>query len=145
MKIDHVGIVVGSMAKAIDQWQTYFGYRQATEPVLNTRQKVVVVFLEKPGSLPVKLVEPTGPDSPVAAFARRGGGLHHLCFLCDELEPELDRLKQAGARVLTEPQPGEAFANEKIAFLFAGQGLNIELIDTLTRAGRIGSQRPVED
>jgi len=144
VKIDHVGIVVGSMAKAIDHWKTYFGYRQATEPVINTRQKVSVVFLEKPGSMPIKLIEPTGSDSPVAAHARRGGGLHHLCFSCDELGEELDRLKNAGARVLAGPEPGEAFDNEKIAFVFAGQGLNIELIDTDKRAGRIAPDGSAE-
>ena len=39
-----------------------------------------------------------------------------------------------GLRIITQPQPGEAFDNERIAFVFAQQGLNIELIDTDKKA-----------
>ena len=37
-------------------------------------------------------------------------------------------------RVLTEPQPGEAFHNHPIAFVYVNHGLNVELIDTDRRA-----------
>ena len=36
--------------------------------------------------------------------------------------------------VLAAPQPGEAFDNEPIAFVYAGQGLNVELIATDRKA-----------
>lgn len=134
MIIDHVGVVVKSIEKGIELWSRLFGYKQATEVVTNTRQQVKVVFLKKQGSIDIKLVEPVSDSSPVFALARRGGGLHHLCFKCDNLENELDRLSANGVRSLVPPQPGEAFDDENIAFLFAGQGLNVELIDTDKRA-----------
>ena len=46
--------------------------------------------------------------------------------------------KRRRPRVLAEPQPGEAFENERIAFVFSQHGLNIELIDTEKRVGRLG-------
>jgi len=137
MLIDHIGIAVRSLDDGIAHWSRTFGYHQATDCVVNTRQKVKVVFLEKPGSLQVKLIEPTDESSPIYRFAMRGGGLHHLCFRCDDLNEEIDRLTGQGLRVLASPQPGEAFDNENIAFVFAQQGLNVELIDTDKRAGRI--------
>jgi len=137
MVIDHVGVAVRSIEAGIEEWARLFGYRQATEVVVNTRQKVRVVFLEKAGSLPVKLIEATEATTPVAAFARRGGGVHHLCFRVDELRRGLAGLEAAGARVIVPPQPGEAFENEEIAFVFASQGLNVEVIDTDKRARRI--------
>ena len=136
MLIDHVGIVVKRLEEGIANWSRLFGYVQSTEPVLNSLQKVRVVFLEKEGSLPVKLLEPTDSSSPVWTFALRGGGLHHLCFKVANLENELGHLVQEGARLLVHPQPGEAFEMEQIAFVYAGQGLNIELIDTEKRACR---------
>jgi methylmalonyl-CoA/ethylmalonyl-CoA epimerase len=136
MVIDHVGVVVKSLEDGIANWSRLFGYEQITEPVLNTLQKVRVVFLEKAQSLPVKLVEPTDPSSPVWTFALKGGGLHHLCFKADNLENEMKRIDEEGARILVHPQPGEAFEMENIAFVYAGQGLNIELIDTEKRASR---------
>lgn len=138
MVIDHVGIAVCSLEDGIEHWIRVFGYQQATEIVDNTRQKVRVVFLEKPESLQVKLIEPVDETSPVYRFANRGGGgLHHLCFRCQELDAEINRIQGLGLRVLAAPQPGEAFDNEHIAFVFAQMGLNIELIDTVKRAGRI--------
>jgi methylmalonyl-CoA/ethylmalonyl-CoA epimerase len=135
MRIDHIGVVVQSIEKGVDHWEKVFGYKRMTETVLNTRQKVMVVFLGKEDSLPVKLVEPVGETSPVFDFARKGGGLHHLCFKCGSMNAELERLTGLGLRIIAPPQPGEAFDNENIAFLFARQGLNVELIDTDKRAG----------
>jgi methylmalonyl-CoA/ethylmalonyl-CoA epimerase len=92
-----------------------------------------VVFLAKPGSMQVKLIEPTDSTSPIHAFVQRGGGLHHLCFRCESVDAEVVRMEALDLRILTPPQPGEAFEDEKIAFAYAGDGLNIELIDTNKR------------
>jgi methylmalonyl-CoA/ethylmalonyl-CoA epimerase len=137
MIIDHVGIAVRSIEQAVEQWRTVFGYQPLTDVVTNHAQQVRVIFLHKVGSLQVKLIEPTDASSPVYALAQRGGGLHHLCFRCESLDAEVARLKAAGLRVLAEPQPGEAFEGEGIAFLYAGNGLNVELIDTDKRASMV--------
>lgn len=137
MIIDHIGIVVKSVTDAIKHWERVFGYKQYTEIIENTRQKVKIVFLKKENSLPVKLLEPVDRDSPVYRLARKGGGLHHLCFKCDNVMHEVTLLEEKGLRVLTPPQPGDAFDGENIAFVFAKQGVNIELIDTEKRTGII--------
>jgi methylmalonyl-CoA/ethylmalonyl-CoA epimerase len=121
----------------MEHWQRVFGYEPMTEPVTNTRQKVRVVFLRKEGSIDVKLVEPSDESSPIWTFVSRGGGLHHLCFRCGSLDGELARLNGLGMRTLYLPAPGEAFDNERIAFVYAQHGLNIELIETDKRAKRL--------
>lgn len=137
MIVDHFGIVVPSLDRGIAQWRDSFGYTPTTAPVVNSRQKVRVVFLGKEGSTPVKLVEPLDSTSPVSGLAARGGGLHHLCFRCDDLEAGVAQLVARGGRVLAAPQPGEAFEGEPIAFVFAGNGLNVELIATDRKAARL--------
>ncbi len=139
MIIDHIGIAVKSIAKGIEHWEKVFEYRKMTNIVVNSRQKVKVVFLCKENSLTVKLIEPLDETSPVYKFATKGGGLHHICFKCKGMDKELERLKEMGLRLLTPPQPGEAFGNEDIAFLYAKHGLNIELIETDIKAGRLES------
>ena len=134
MVIDHLGIVVRSLEEGMQQWERLFGYKRSSIIVTNTRQKVKVVFLSKPNSVTIKLVEPSEPDSPVSGFARKGGGLHHLCFKCDDLKSAIPLLKEEGARLMVPPEPGEAFKNHDIAFFLAGS-LNIELIDTLEKEG----------
>jgi methylmalonyl-CoA/ethylmalonyl-CoA epimerase len=133
--IDHIGVVVSSMSDGIQQWQDLFGYRRASEVIENTRQKVKVVFLTKAGSTLIKLVEPSAADSPVSAFARRGGGLHHLCFRCNDIKVEIPLLQANGARFIVPPQPGEAFNGEDIAFFLTRNNLSVELIDTMQKLG----------
>ncbi len=137
MTIDHLGIVVRSLEQGISQWKDLFGYEKNSDIVTNTRQKVRVVFLAKKGSLPVKLVEPTEQTSPAFLFARRGGGLHHLCFRCENMKTEIPRLEGKGAKFLVPPEPGEAFKNHDIAFFLVNNSLNVELIDTLEKTGWI--------
>ena len=134
MVIDHIGVVVPRIEDGLKQWTTLFGYSQMTEEVTNTRQRVRVVFMAKEGSCTVKLIEPADESSPVYRFAQKGGGLHHICFKCDNIDAAVERYKGLGLHVLSEPQPGEAFEGERIAFVFAKQGLNIELIDTEKKA-----------
>jgi methylmalonyl-CoA/ethylmalonyl-CoA epimerase len=133
LQLDHIGVQVRALEPAIRQFEQLFGYRQATEPVTNTRQQVRVVFLEKPGSIPLKLICPVDVTTPSAPK------LHHLAFRTDVLARGVEALCARGARLLSPPTPGEAFDDEPIAFLFAA-GLNIELIATDKRRQRL----PVE-
>jgi methylmalonyl-CoA/ethylmalonyl-CoA epimerase len=135
LKIDHIGIAVRSIDEALKIWQEAFGYEPMTEVVENSRQRVRVQFLKKDDSITIKLIEPLDEKSVVFPAIKNGGGsLHHLCFKCDDLEASLNFLRGKGYRVLEEPQPGEAFANEDIAFVYAKMGLNIELIETDKKA-----------
>jgi methylmalonyl-CoA/ethylmalonyl-CoA epimerase len=137
--IDHIGIAVRYLEEGIKHWETVFGYKQFTDVITNTRQKVRVTFLTKRDSLMIKLIEPTDSGSSVYPFAQRGGGLHHLCFKCENLEEEISKLSSLGLRVLVKPEPGEAFENENIAFIIDKQGLNIELVATHKKAGILES------
>lgn len=133
-QLDHVCLAVRKIAPARAVLERTLGYRPRTEPVLNTRQQVVVQFMHKEGSLDIKLIEPAGIDSPLVEFIKRsGGGLHHLAFKTEAVTDGVADLERKGAKILTPPQPGEAFDEALIAFAFIGAGLNIELIDTDAR------------
>ena len=137
MKLDHICIAVRSIDAAAEKLCPLLGYSRKTEKVTNTRQKVNVVFLARPGSLDIKLIEPFGEDSPLWQSLRKGEGLHHLCFRTDDTTLAIQDLEARGMRVLAPPAPGEAFDDALIAFGYAGCGLNIELIDTDRRRGVI--------
>lgn len=137
MKIDHVCIAVRSIDRAAEKLCPLLGYRRKTEKVTNTRQKVIVQFLARPGSLDIKLIEPFGEDSPLWRSLRKGEGLHHVCFRTDDTSRAVKSLEKRGMRVLASPEPGEAFDDALIAFGYAGFGLNMELIDTNRRRGII--------
>ena len=134
MVIDHICFAVKDIEEGISYWENVFGYRQMTGIVVNSLQRVKVVFLNKEGSLTIKLIEPLDDNKTLVNFVTRGGGFHHLCFKCENIENGLKDLKGKGLITLVPPQPGEAFNNHDIAFLWAKYGINIELIDTDEKA-----------
>jgi methylmalonyl-CoA/ethylmalonyl-CoA epimerase len=133
-RLDHICLAVRNIEPARRLLQQLLGYTARTAPVENTRQQVIVQFMRKPGSIDIKLIEPSSPQSPLAGFLRRsGGGLHHLAFWTESVTHAVAHLEKRGARIVTAPQPGEAFDDELIAFVFLGMGLNVEIFDTERR------------
>jgi methylmalonyl-CoA/ethylmalonyl-CoA epimerase len=135
MIIDHICFAVKDITEAIHYWKEVFGYNQMTSLIVNTRQKVKVVFLTKINSLQIKLIEPLEENVTLMRFVDSGGGFHHLCFKCDNISVKIKELKAQGVRLLVPPQPGEAFDNHNIAFFWAKNRINFELIDTDKKAG----------
>ncbi len=126
-KIDHVGIAV----KSIDDWLAYYRDTLGLEYLGSEEvpeQKVRVAFL-KIGESRFELLEPISDDSPIAGFLeKRGGGIHHIAVLVDDIAKTLAKHKAAGARLIdTEPRTGAH--GMKIAFIHpkASGGVLMEL------------------
>jgi len=141
MRIDHICFAVKNLGEAIEYWCNVFRYSQMTEIVSNSLQKVKVVFLVKTDSATVKLIEPADNNASLLNFVNRGGGFHHICFKCEDLNEKITELTGKGLITLVPPQPGEAFKNHRIAFMLARYGMNIELIDTDEKAGIISHEK----
>lgn len=140
LNIDHICFAVRSIDSSINKFCELMEYSIKTGKVTNTIQKVNVQFIEKLNSLDIKLIEPSCDDSPLRSFLKKGEGLHHVCFKTDDMNETIIRLTDKGARLLTGPEPGEAFDNEDISFLWLGHGLNIELINTDKRKSLINKK-----
>ena len=108
--IHHVAIVVRSIDDALPRYRALFGLEPETDPFVFESQRVRLCFLPT-GPVPaarLELVEPIDGDSGVARFlADRGEGVHHVCFVTDDLPAELERLAAAEAELIDrEPRPG---------------------------------------
>lgn len=134
MKIDHICFAVKDLKEGISYWNNVFGYCQMTDIVTNSLQKVKVVFLCKDDSTMVKLIEPLEDNKSLVNYVNRGGGFHHVCFRCSDMNDKINELTGKGLITLVAPQPGEAFNNHNIAFLLAKYRINVELIDTDEKA-----------
>ena len=137
MEIDHICFAVRDIHEGITYWTEVFEYRQMTEVIENSLQKVKVVFMSKNDSLLVKLIEPVAENQSLINFVNKGGGYHHICFRCNNIAETVSDLNAKGLLTLVSPQPGEAFNNHDIAFLLGKYGMNIELIDTEEKAALI--------
>lgn len=126
----HVGFVVASIEAARDGFAAALGGAVCTETYEDPIQRVKVAFLVPPGPSPqVELVEPAGANSPVRKFLDQGGGLHHVCYEIDRLEPELDRQKSIGSVVIRSPRPAVAFRGRRIAWIVTKERLLIEFLE----------------
>ena len=112
-RINHIGVAVKDLDAAILVYEA-MGLGVAKVVDVPT-QKVRVAFIPI-GKSTVELVQPTSPESTVAAhLEKRGEGLHHLALDVDDLEAALTELKAQGLRLIDElPRQG---AEGKIAFL----------------------------
>ena len=81
------------------------------------------------GDALVELLQPMESASPIGKFlAKRGPGIHHICFNVDDLDGTLARCRAAGVRVIDE-QPRIGAEGKRIAFLHPAStaGVLIEL------------------
>lgn len=100
LTIDHLGIAVKSLAEAKKFYQG-LGLEVHAEEV-SVGEKVRLAMLPV-GTSRIELLEPTAGDSPIAKFLdKRGEGLHHVALHVDDLPAMVERMKQAGARFISE-------------------------------------------
>ena len=112
-RIDHVAIAVGDRDQTAQSLAGLFGLTAgAREHVAG--QATDVAFLH-PGNAAdgsddraaVEIIAPAGNAALSRFLARRGPGLHHVCFAVDDLPAALAALKAAGVRLIDEtPRPG---------------------------------------
>lgn len=114
-KMDHLGIAVRSIEKAITLYRDVLGLSLAGEEVIE-EQKVRTVFFPV-GDTEVELLESTGPDGPIAKFIEsKGEGLHHIAFKVNDIHAALKELGKKGVRLI-DREPRRGAGNKKIAFL----------------------------
>ena len=134
-RIDHLGVAVASIDEALGVYRA-LGLDEVKREEVSS-QKVIAAFLPV-GDSRVELLEPTSAESPIAKFlARRGGGIHHVCFTVDDLDAALRDLAARGFRLIhREGVPGAD--GRRVAFLHpeAGNGVLIELSEQPPGEGR---------
>jgi methylmalonyl-CoA/ethylmalonyl-CoA epimerase len=116
--IHHVAVVVRSIDESLPRYRAMFGLEPETEPFVFAAQRVRLCFLPT-GPDPaarLELVEPIDADSGVGRYLdSHGEGVHHVCFLTDDLPASLDALAASEAELIDrEPRPG---AHGTVAFV----------------------------
>jgi methylmalonyl-CoA/ethylmalonyl-CoA epimerase len=126
-RVAHVGIAVSSIATALPFYRDILGLVPGTP---ETADGATIVSLPA-GDVRVELLEPLDPEGPVARFlARRGPGIHHICYRVPDLDRALDQCRAAGYR-LVDDTPRRGAGGRRIAFLHpkATAGILLELTE----------------
>ena len=112
-RIAHIGIAVPSIAEALPFYRDVLGL-VPVEPEQADGATIVALHL---GESAVELLEPARAESPIARFlARRGPGIHHLCFRVPDLDIALARCREAGYQLIDDA-PRIGAHGRRIAFV----------------------------
>eukprot|EP00062_Callorhinchus_milii_P009424 gi/632953562/ref/XP_007892485.1/ PREDICTED: methylmalonyl-CoA epimerase, mitochondrial [Callorhinchus milii] len=106
-RLEHVAVAVRELEAARGFYREALG--AAVGPALPLPAHGVTAAFVELGGCRLELLEPLGPDSPIAGFLRRnpGGGLHHICLEVSDLSSALRQLRARGVRTLSpDPRPG---------------------------------------
>lgn len=129
--LNHVGVAVPDIHKAIAMYRDVFGVTDITEPKALPPQGVTYAFVNLPSGQ-VELIEPYGDASPITRFLKNNpkGGQHHICFEVEDVHVASLAMADKGMRVLNEPRIGAH--GTLVVFLHPGDagGVLIELMET---------------
>lgn len=124
-RIAHLGIAVESLQAILPFYRDILGL---PEVPLDDADGATIAGLAAGESL-VELLEPQESQSPIGKFlAKRGPGIHHICFAVDDLDATLARCRAHGIQLIDE-SPRIGAEGKRIAFLHpkSTHGVLVEL------------------
>jgi methylmalonyl-CoA epimerase len=126
-RIAHVGIAVADLETALAFYKDVLGIVPHSPETVDGATIVALPL----GDSEVELLAPLRPDSPIGKFlAKRGPGIHHICYRVADLDAALEACRAAGYRLVDEV-PRTGAAGRRIAFVHpkATAGILLELTD----------------
>ena len=132
-RVHHLAILVESIEAARSFWEQGLGLKiESIQSVPD--QQVKVAFLPTE-NLEIELVVPVDAESKLAqVLAKRGEGMHHVCFEVDELDEKLRKLSELGVRLI-HPEPVLGADGRRMAFIHprSASGVLVELYESVKR------------
>jgi methylmalonyl-CoA/ethylmalonyl-CoA epimerase len=125
--IEHIAIAVKDLSISVPLFEKLLNttcYKKEMVPSEN----VITAFF-KTGDTKIELLQDESPGGIIEKFiGKRGEGLHHIAFEVDDIEEEIEKLKQEGFMLLNDT-PKKGADNKLICFLHpkSTNGVLIEL------------------
>ena len=130
IKINHLAIVVHDIEDSLGFWRDALGLPMGDIKEV-AQEEVKIAFLEA-GDSHVEIVQPTTEDSGIAKYlAKKGAGIHHVCFEVEDIEAALRHMADKGIELINET-PRER-DGRKYAFIHPKStgGVLVELYEML--------------
>ena len=124
-RIAHIGVAVRAFDELVPVLRDVL---EMPEVPLGNADGATIVGLAAGESL-VELLHSADEGSPIGKYvAKRGPGIHHVCFAVDDLDGMLQRCREAGLRLIDEV-PRVGAEGKRIAFLHPSStgGILVEL------------------
>ena len=124
--VAHIGVAVPDLAAA-----AFYRDVLGVEPGPPETADGATIVPIPLGDVTVELMVPHSDDSPVGKFvARRGPGIHHICFRVPDLDRALEKCRRLGYQ-LVDQTPRTGVGGHRIAFVHpkATAGILLELTE----------------
>ena len=130
--IEHIGIAVESLDGLSAIFSDILGLEYTGSEEVTDQQ--VITDMYETGNSKLEFLKATDENSPVSQFIKKkGGGMHHIALIVDDLQSSLDYLSKEGIQIIdTHPRTGaEGFS---VAFLHPKStgGILIELCEKVS-------------
>ena len=131
VKVEHIGIAVNTLAESVPLFEKLLKSQcYKTETVES--EKVNTAFF-KTGDTKIELLESIDENGVITRFIeKKGEGVHHIAFEVDNIEAEMERLKNEGF-ILLNDKPKKGADNRLVCFLHpkSANGVLIELCEEI--------------
>src|SRR2546430_3165260 len=98
-RVSHIGIAVEALADSLPFFRDVLGLSQVRFDDADGAN----IVGRKAGEPLVELLQADDPASPIARYvARKGAGIHHICFSVDDLDATLERCRRSGVQLIDE-------------------------------------------
>ena len=127
LKVEHIGIAVKSLEISIPLFEKLFNSYCYKKEMIDSESVETAFF--KQGETKIELVAATSDISPIHKFiSKQGEGIHHIAFEVENIELEMNRLKNEGF-ILLNDKPKKGADNKMVCFLHpkSTNGVLIEL------------------
>lgn len=114
-KIEHLGIAVKDLDASEKIFTDLLGAPPYKREEVDSEQVITSFF--QVGESKIELLQATSDESAIAKhIEKRGEGIHHIAFAVENIEAEIERLKNLGYTMIHNV-PKEGADGKKIAFL----------------------------
>ena len=105
-KIDHIGMVVPDIEKALEHYKNVFN-KQGSKPIVSEGQNVKISFIEF-ANIKLEIIEPLSEKSPISNFLKKNpfGGIHHIGLEVDDFNNTYIKASSNDLEPLSKPVKG---------------------------------------
>ncbi len=136
-RIDHFGVAVADLDRALTQYADLFGYKLLRGPYDDPQQQARVAFIGNNSSdPPLELVAPLGSGSQVERVLKKGLSLYHVCYETPSVAAAIAHLRGQRCLLISGPTPAVAYDGRPIAWLYTPNRQLIELVEAAESTNR---------
>jgi methylmalonyl-CoA/ethylmalonyl-CoA epimerase len=131
LKVEHIGIAVRTLADSVPLFEKLLKSQCYKTEIVESENVNTAFF--KSAETKIELLESIDSTGVIAKFIdKKGEGLHHIAFEVENIETEMERLKNEGF-VLLNDKPKSGADNKLVCFLHprSTNGLLIELCEEI--------------